>query len=217
MFIAGAGNFIDLNPAKYGGKIQVDTGCIVAFEDTITYGVERVGALNTQTMMTAMFGGEGLSLATLEGDGQVILQSMTIEGLAKAIVKNMGIGDDKKGPARRPALRQRLRLIPNKRRKGTTSMGLMDKVKAQAEQAVAKGKQGVAQGQAKVGEMQAKKATGNVLHDLGAAYYAEQREGGSHDAVLQALAAADAAKAAAPAGGAGKPDAPAGNYSLGDV
>ena len=95
VLIAGAGNFIELNPAKYGGKIQVDTGCVVAFEETVKYGVERVGA---QTAMTALFGGEGLSLATLEGDGQVILQSMTIEGLAKALRKNMGIGDDKKGP-----------------------------------------------------------------------------------------------------------------------
>jgi uncharacterized protein (TIGR00266 family) len=98
VLIAGAGNFIELNPAKYGGKIQVDTGCVVAFQDTIQYGVERVGALNAQTAMTGMFGGEGLNLATLEGDGQVILQSMTIEGLAKALRKNMGIGDDKKGP-----------------------------------------------------------------------------------------------------------------------
>jgi uncharacterized protein (AIM24 family) len=64
----------------------------------VKYGVERVGALNAQTAMTALFGGEGLNLATLEGDGQVILQSMTIEGLAKALRKNMGIGDDKKGP-----------------------------------------------------------------------------------------------------------------------
>lgn len=98
VLIAGAGNFIELNPAKYGGKVQVDTGCVVAFEDSITYGVERVGALNAQTAMTAMLGGEGLNLATLEGDGTVILQSMTIEGLAKALRKNMGIGDDKKGP-----------------------------------------------------------------------------------------------------------------------
>lgn len=97
LFIAGAGNFIELNPAKYGGKIQVDTGCVVAFEDTVKYGVERVGALNAQTAMTALFGGEGLSLATLEGDGAVILQSMTIEGLAKALRKNMGVGDDKQG------------------------------------------------------------------------------------------------------------------------
>jgi uncharacterized protein (AIM24 family) len=98
VFIAGAGNFIDLNPARYGGKIQVDTGCIVAFEDTVKYGVERVGTLNAQGAMNAIFGGEGLNLATLEGDGQVILQSMTIEALAKSLKKNMGIGDDKQGP-----------------------------------------------------------------------------------------------------------------------
>ena len=98
VLIAGAGNFIELNPAAYGGKLQVDTGCVVAFEDTVRYGVERVGQLNAQTAMTAIFGGEGLSLATLEGNGRVILQSMTIEGLAKALAKNMGGGDDKRGP-----------------------------------------------------------------------------------------------------------------------
>jgi hypothetical protein len=92
----------------------------------------------------------------------------------------------------------------------------MDKVKAQAEVAVSKGKQGVAQGQAKVNEMQAKKHADALLHELGAAYYAEQREGGSHDAVTKALAAVDDAKASAAAGGS-DPDAPAGNYSLDNV
>ena len=46
--------------------------------------------------MTAMFGGEGLSLATLEGDGQVIIQSMTYDGLANALAKRIG-GDDRRG------------------------------------------------------------------------------------------------------------------------
>ena len=90
LFVAAAGNFIELNPAKYGGKIQVDTGCLVAFEDTVTYGVERVGALNAQTAMTAMFGGEGLNLATLEGDGTVIIQSLTMKGLGQALSQFMG-------------------------------------------------------------------------------------------------------------------------------
>ncbi len=31
----------------------------------------------------------------LEGDGQVILQPMTIQGLAKALAKYMGAGNDK--------------------------------------------------------------------------------------------------------------------------
>jgi uncharacterized protein (AIM24 family) len=96
VFIAGAGNFIELNPAKYGGKIQVHAGCIVAFEDTITYGVERIGALNAQALMNAVMGGNGFNMATLEGDGTVILQSMTIESLAHAIVKNAHLGHDEK-------------------------------------------------------------------------------------------------------------------------
>ncbi len=96
VIIAGAGNFIDLNPAEFGGRIEVDTGCIVAFEEGIRYGVERIGRLNRQGIMNAVFGGEGLSLATLEGDGRVILQSMTLEGLANALRKAQG--PEKQGP-----------------------------------------------------------------------------------------------------------------------
>jgi len=97
LFIAGAGNFIDINPAEYGGKLLVDTGCVVAFDDRIRYGVQRAGAVNRAGMMNAVFGGEGFSLATLEGDGRVILQSMTIDALAKALAKNAGAGDRKTG------------------------------------------------------------------------------------------------------------------------
>ena len=46
--------------------------------------------------MSAMFGGEGLNLATLEGDGQVILQSLTYDGMINALHKRMG-GDDRRG------------------------------------------------------------------------------------------------------------------------
>lgn len=94
--IAGAGNFIDLDLEDFGGRLHVDTGCIVAFEEGIQYGVERVGRMNRQGVMNAMFGGEGLSLATLEGRGKVILQSMTLEGLANALKKAQG--GDKQGP-----------------------------------------------------------------------------------------------------------------------
>jgi uncharacterized protein (AIM24 family) len=96
LLIAGAGNFIELNPAKYGGKIQVHTGCLVAFEDTVRYGVERIGALNRQTIMSGLFGGNGFNQATLEGDGLVLLQSMTMDSLAHAVVKNAHLGHDEK-------------------------------------------------------------------------------------------------------------------------
>lgn len=97
LIIAGAGNFIDVNPADYGGMLKVDTGCIVAWDQNITYGVQRVGALNRAGLMNAVLGGEGLTLATVRGNGRVILQSMTIGGLARALAKNAGAGDRKNG------------------------------------------------------------------------------------------------------------------------
>lgn len=97
VLIAGAGNFVEINPAEYGGKLKVDTGCIVAFESTVRYGIERVGTFNRQGAMTALFGGEGFNLATLEGDGKVILQSMTVEALGHALAKFSRRGDGNNG------------------------------------------------------------------------------------------------------------------------
>ncbi|MGI8535343.1 MAG: AIM24 family protein [Mycobacteriales bacterium] len=97
LLIAGAGNFIEIDPADYGGTLKVDTGCIVAFESTVSYGIERVGRLNRQGAMTALFGGEGLSLATLTGRGKVVLQSMTVEALASALAKFARRGDGDNG------------------------------------------------------------------------------------------------------------------------
>ncbi len=83
-------------------------------------------------------------------------------------------------------------------------MGLMDKVKMQAEQAKAKAQQGMNQGQAKIDQMQAKRQWDALLRDLGQAYYAHVRQGGSQQAVDSALAALDsqAAQAAQNAQGA---------------
>ena len=94
LVIAGAGNFIELNPAKYGGTIEVDTGCVVAFQDCISYEMRRVGALNAQTLMGAMFAGQGLSVATLSGDGTVLLQSMTYDGMANALFARVHQNDN---------------------------------------------------------------------------------------------------------------------------
>jgi uncharacterized protein (AIM24 family) len=90
LFIAGARNFIDINPSDYGGKIQVDTGCVVAFDHRITYGVERIGKFDAAGLTTAFLGGEGFSLATLEGDGQVILQSVSMVALARSLANAGG-------------------------------------------------------------------------------------------------------------------------------
>ena len=51
--------------------VQIDTGCVVAFEDTVNYYVKRIKSLKT-----AFLGGEGLFLSTLTGPGKIILQSL---------------------------------------------------------------------------------------------------------------------------------------------
>ncbi len=63
-----------------GETLRVDTGCIVAFEDTIDYDIETTGSLKSM-----VFGGEGLFLATLRGTGKVWLQSMPIRKLIQAL------------------------------------------------------------------------------------------------------------------------------------
>ena len=71
-------------------------------------------------------------------------------------------------------------------------MSFMDKVKAEAEQAVAKGQQAVAEGQTKLTEMQAAKAHDTLLRDLGRRTTPSSVRAGSAEAVTAALAALDA-------------------------
>ncbi len=42
--------------------------------------------------MGAVFAGQGLSVATLSGDGTVILQSMTYDGIANALFARVAPG-----------------------------------------------------------------------------------------------------------------------------
>jgi uncharacterized protein (AIM24 family) len=63
-----------------GETLRVDTGCIVAFEESIDYDIETTGSLKSM-----VFGGEGLFLATLRGNGRVWLQSMPIRKLIQAL------------------------------------------------------------------------------------------------------------------------------------
>ncbi|MDF1513847.1 MAG: TIGR00266 family protein [Anaerolineae bacterium] len=64
-------------------KILVDTGCLVAFENTISYNIEQAGNLKSM-----IFGGEGLFLATLQGTGRIWLQSLPFSRLADRILQN---------------------------------------------------------------------------------------------------------------------------------
>ncbi len=70
-------------------------------------------------------------------------------------------------------------------------MSLTDSVKQQAGQAWGTVQQGLGQGQAKFNELRANQKANSLLRNLGAAYYAQQREGGPAQAVSEALAAMD--------------------------
>jgi uncharacterized protein (TIGR00266 family) len=64
-----------------GEVVRVDTGCIVAFQPSISYDIQYVGKIKS-----ALFGGEGLFFATLRGPGRVWLQSLPLSRLANRII-----------------------------------------------------------------------------------------------------------------------------------
>src|SRR4029079_4786591 len=78
-FIHGGGTLYQRALAP-GELIRVDTGCIVAFQPTVTYDIQMVGGIKS-----ALFGGEGLFFATLRGPGTVWLQSLPLSRLAGRI------------------------------------------------------------------------------------------------------------------------------------
>jgi uncharacterized protein (TIGR00266 family) len=67
----------DLAP---GETLRVDTGCLVALQPSINYDIQFVGGIKT-----ALFGGEGIFFATLQGPGRVWLQSLPFSRLADRI------------------------------------------------------------------------------------------------------------------------------------
>lgn len=75
-FAHGGGTVIvrDLAP---GESVRVDTGCLVAFQPSVDYDIQFVGGFTN-----ALFGGEGLFLATLRGPGRVFLQTLPFSRLA---------------------------------------------------------------------------------------------------------------------------------------
>jgi uncharacterized protein (TIGR00266 family) len=68
----------DLAP---GEKLRVDTGCIVALQQTVDFDIQYVGKLKS-----ALFSGEGLFFATLTGPGRIWLQSLPLSRLANRII-----------------------------------------------------------------------------------------------------------------------------------
>ena len=76
-----AGGYVMKRTLSAGETLRIDTGCIVAYTQTIDYDIQFVGGIKN-----TLFGGEGLFFATLTGPGEVWLQSLPVSRLASRIL-----------------------------------------------------------------------------------------------------------------------------------
>jgi uncharacterized protein (TIGR00266 family) len=80
-----AGGTVIKKDLRAGETLRVDTGCLVAFHPSMSYDIAMVGGFKN-----ALFGGEGLFLATMTGPGPVLLQSLPFSRLADRIMAAVG-------------------------------------------------------------------------------------------------------------------------------
>jgi uncharacterized protein (TIGR00266 family) len=76
VFVHAGGTVIERELAA-GEVLHVDTGCVVALESSVKLNIEQAGNIKT-----ALFGGEGLFFAILQGPGKIWLQSLPFSRLA---------------------------------------------------------------------------------------------------------------------------------------
>lgn len=83
MFLEVDGDSIEKELAP-GEILKVDTGNVVAFQETVSYEIETVKGVSN-----IIFGGEGLFLTKLTGPGKVILQSQNFSDFASRLIPYM--------------------------------------------------------------------------------------------------------------------------------
>ena len=76
VFVHAGGTVVE-RELRAGERLDVDTGCVMAFHDSVQIDVRAVGGIKSM-----LFGGEGMFLATLTGPGKVWLQSLPFSRLA---------------------------------------------------------------------------------------------------------------------------------------
>jgi uncharacterized protein (TIGR00266 family) len=80
-----AGGHVLQRELQPGEMIKIDTGCVVAFTNTVNYDIQFVGGIKN-----TIFGGEGVFFATLRGPGTVWIQTLPISRLASRIISYGG-------------------------------------------------------------------------------------------------------------------------------
>lgn len=92
MAFVHAGGHVFERELQPGELLRVDTGCLVAYTQTIDYDIQFVGGIKN-----TLFGGEGLFFATLRGPGKVWIQTLPISRLASRIISYGGIRRKEEG------------------------------------------------------------------------------------------------------------------------
>jgi uncharacterized protein (AIM24 family) len=93
-FLHAGGTIIE-KKLEIGEVLKIDTGCLVAFTRDVDYDIEMVKGIQN-----AIFGGEGLFYARLEGPGSVWIQSLPFSRLADRVLqasKHYGKGSKDEG------------------------------------------------------------------------------------------------------------------------
>ncbi|MFP4622801.1 MAG: TIGR00266 family protein [Gemmatimonadota bacterium] len=80
-FVHAGGTVVRRELAR-GETLRVDTGCLVAMDEAVDYDIQFIGGIRN-----ALFGGEGLFLATVSGPGTVFLQSLPFSRLADRVLQ----------------------------------------------------------------------------------------------------------------------------------
>lgn len=88
-FVHSGGHVIEKELAP-GEMLKIDTGCIVAFTQNVSYDIQFVGGIKN-----TLFGGEGLFFAQLTGPGKVWIQTLPISRLASRILSYAAPGNRK--------------------------------------------------------------------------------------------------------------------------
>lgn len=79
-FLHAGGTIIE-RTLQRGETLRVDTGCLVAFEKSVSYDIQFVKGIKNK-----LFGGEGLFYAALTGPGKVWVQTLPFSRLADRIL-----------------------------------------------------------------------------------------------------------------------------------
>jgi uncharacterized protein (TIGR00266 family) len=85
-----AGGYVIERTLQPGEELRVDTGCLVAFEESVDYDIQMIRGIKTM-----LFGGEGLFYAMLRGPGKVWLQTTPFSRFADKVMAAAGGSDER--------------------------------------------------------------------------------------------------------------------------